>query len=129
VSFELKIITDIKNAKNLSEQQQKDMEGQQILTAIANSANAELWLLDERGKQLSSMQFADYVQKKLLDSTKNLIFAAGGAYGFSDAVYAQAAGQLSLSPMTFSHQMVRLFFVEQLYRAFTIIGGEPYHHL
>ncbi|MDR2938232.1 MAG: 23S rRNA (pseudouridine(1915)-N(3))-methyltransferase RlmH [Prevotellaceae bacterium] len=124
-AVELRTIPELKNAKSLSEEQQKDSEGKQLLQA---AGEGELWLLDEQGKELSSEEFSVFLEKKLQGSAKNLTFVVGGPYGFSAEVYARAAGRISLSRMTFSHQMVRLFFAEQLYRAFTIIKGEPYHH-
>ncbi|UJP65963.1 23S rRNA (pseudouridine(1915)-N(3))-methyltransferase RlmH [Mongoliitalea daihaiensis] len=124
--FELDIIPDIKNAKNLSEAAQKEKEGELILKKV--QASDDLVLLDEQGKQYASMAFADYLQKKMNAGLKNLIFVIGGPYGFSEEVYKRANGKLSLSAMTFSHQMVRLFFVEQIYRAHTILRNEPYHH-
>ncbi|MGL4907759.1 MAG: 23S rRNA (pseudouridine(1915)-N(3))-methyltransferase RlmH [Bacteroidales bacterium] len=123
--FEMVVLTDIKNTKSLSQQQQKEREGEMILSATVGS---EVFLLDEGGKTFSSEDFALFLQKQILHSSKQIAFVVGGAYGFSDAVYAYAKGKISLSAMTFSHQMVRLFFVEQLYRAFTILRGEPYHH-
>jgi len=126
VKFDLEIIPDIKNSKNLSEQLQKEKEGEMILKKLQNSD--ELILLDENGKQFSSVDFSDYLQKKMNSGLKQLVFVIGGPYGFSDAVYQRANGKISLSKMTFSHQMVRVFFVEQLYRAFTILRNEPYHH-
>jgi 23S rRNA (pseudouridine1915-N3)-methyltransferase len=126
ISFEYKEIPDVRNAKNLSREQLKIQEGSLILQHLCN--NDELLLLDENGRQVSSITFAGYLEKRLLHSTKSLVIAIGGAFGFSAQVYQRANGQLSLSPMTFSHQMVRLIAVEQLYRAFTIIKGEPYHH-
>ena len=126
VKFELEIIPDIKNAKNLSEVQQKEKEGEVILKKI--NATAILILLDENGKQYSSVDFSHYLQKKMNSGIKQLIFVIGGPYGFSDSVYQKAQGKMSLSKMTFSHQMVRLFVVEQIYRAFTILKNEPYHH-
>ncbi|NER11953.1 23S rRNA (pseudouridine(1915)-N(3))-methyltransferase RlmH [Leptobacterium flavescens] len=124
--FELDIIPDIKNAKNLSETQQKEKEGELILKKL--QPTDMLVLLDERGKSFSSVQFSDYLQKKMNSGLKQLVFVIGGPYGFSDSVYGKAQGKISLSPMTFSHQMIRLFFTEQLYRAFTILRNEPYHH-
>lgn len=124
--FELDIIPDIKNAKNLSEAAQKEKEGELILKKI--QASDDLILLDEQGKQYASTAFADYLQKKMNSGLKTLIFVIGGPYGFSNEVYQRANGKLSLSAMTFSHQMVRLFFVEQIYRAHTILRNEPYHH-
>jgi 23S rRNA (pseudouridine1915-N3)-methyltransferase len=126
VKFDLEIIADIKNAKNLSEAQQKEKEGELILSKI--SPTDELILLDENGKTFSSVGFSEYLQKKMNSGIKTLVFVIGGPYGFSDAVYQKANGKVSLSEMTFSHQMVRLFIVEQLYRAFTILRNEPYHH-
>jgi len=126
IKFELEIIPDIKNSKNLSEKQQKEKEGEQILKKL-NTAEV-LVLLDEKGKQFSSVLFSEYLQKKMNSGIKQLVFVIGGPYGFSEEVYQKAQGKISLSAMTFSHQMVRLFFVEQLYRAFTILKNEPYHH-
>lgn len=126
IKFDLEIITDIKNVKNLSETQQKEKEGELILTKIA--ATDQLILLDENGKTFSSVAFSDELQKKMNSGIKTLVFVIGGPYGFSADVYKKAFGKISLSPMTFSHQMVRLFFIEQLYRGFTILKNEPYHH-
>jgi 23S rRNA (pseudouridine1915-N3)-methyltransferase len=126
IPFEYKEIADVRNAKNLSWEQLKIQEGELILQHVGN--NDELWLLDENGRQFSSVAFADYLEKRLLHSSKSLVIVIGGAFGFSEKVYQQAGGKLSLSPMTFSHQLVRLIAAEQLYRAFTIIKGEPYHH-
>ncbi|PHK28337.1 50S rRNA methyltransferase, partial [Nostoc linckia z16] len=117
---------DIKNVKNLSEAQQKEKEGELILAKVATSD--QLLLLDENGKSYSSVGFSDELQKKMNSGVKTLVYVIGGPYGFSDAVYNRANGKVSLSAMTFSHQMVRLFFIEQLYRAFTILKNEPYHH-
>ncbi len=124
--FKLDIIPDIKNAKNLSEERQKQKEGELILKQL--KPTDVLILLDENGKQMDSVRFALYLQKHMNSGIKQLVFAIGGPYGFSQEVYDKAQGKLSLSKMTFSHQMVRLFFVEQLYRAFTILKNEPYHH-
>ncbi|SIS65093.1 23S rRNA (pseudouridine1915-N3)-methyltransferase [Zobellia uliginosa] len=126
VKFELDIIPDIKNAKNLSEAQQKEKEGELILKKLGPTD--ALILLDENGKQYSSIEFSTYLQKKMNSGLKQLVFVIGGPYGFSPEVYAKAKGKISLSKMTFSHQMVRLFVVEQVYRAFTILRNEPYHH-
>ena len=126
IKFELEIIPDIKNAKNLSEAQQKEKEGELILSKL--SPTDQLILLDENGKTYSSVGFANELQKKMNSGVKTLVYVIGGPYGFSDAVYSKAQGKVSLSSMTFSHQMVRLFFIEQLYRGFTILKGEPYHH-
>lgn len=126
IKFEVEIISDLKNTKNISESIQKEKEGELILKKV--SASDDLILLDENGKQFSSIDFSDFIQKKMNSGLKQLIFVIGGPYGFSDAVYRRAHGKLSLSKMTFSHQMVRVFFVEQIYRAFTILRNEPYHH-
>lgn len=126
ISFEHEIIPDIKNAKNLSETVQKKLEGEEILKRI--TASESLVLLDEKGKMYSSEGFSEFLQKKMNSGLKNLVFAIGGPYGFSEEIYKRADGKISLSSMTFSHQMVRLFFIEQLYRAFTILRNEPYHH-
>lgn len=126
VRFEMVVIPDIKNTKNLSEDQQKEKEGEALLKQLQP---ADFFVLfDEKGKQFTSVAFADLLQKHMNSGLKNLVFAIGGPYGFSDAVYKRANGKISLSKMTFSHQMVRLFVVEQLYRAFTILRNEPYHH-
>jgi len=126
IKFQLQVIPDIKNSKNLSEAQQKEKEGEQILGQIQNSD--VLILLDEKGKQYTSVEFSQFLQKKMNSGIKNLMLVIGGPYGFSDAVYQRSNGKISLSKMTFSHQMVRLFFVEQLYRGFSILRNEPYHH-
>ncbi|MFK7000887.1 23S rRNA (pseudouridine(1915)-N(3))-methyltransferase RlmH [Flavobacterium oreochromis] len=126
VKFDLEIIADIKNAKNLSEAQQKEKEGELILNKL--TATDQLILLDENGKSFTSVGFAEELQKKMNSGIKTLVFVIGGPYGFSDAVYNKANGKISLSAMTFSHQMVRLFFIEQIYRGFTILRNEPYHH-
>ena len=126
IKFELDIIPDVKNAKSLSQSQQKEKEGELILSKISSSD--QMILLDENGKSFSSMAFSAELQKKMNAGIKTLVFVIGGPYGFSDAVYAKASGKISLSAMTFSHQMVRLFFIEQVYRAFTILRNEPYHH-
>ena len=126
IKFDLEIIIDIKNVKNLSETQQKIKEGELILNKL--NPQDELILLDENGTNFSSIQFSDYLQKKMNSGIKNLVFVIGGPYGFSDDVYQKAKGKISLSLMTFSHQMVRLFIIEQVYRSFTILKNEPYHH-
>ena len=126
VPFSFEVIPDIKNVKNRSEALQKKAEGQEILKRL-QPADA-LILLDENGKQYSSVSFSQFLQKKMNSGLKNLTFVIGGPYGFSDEVYERANGKLSLSKMTFSHQMVRVFFIEQLYRGFTILRNEPYHH-
>lgn len=126
IPFEMVVIPDIKNVKNLSQAQQKEKEGELILKAT--QAGDYLVLLDERGKDFSSMQFATYIEKKMHTVSKRLIFVVGGPYGFSESVYKAASEKISLSKMTFSHQMIRLVFVEQIYRAMTILNNEPYHH-
>ena len=126
IKFEFVVLPDIKNSKNLSEAQQKEKEGELILAQLQPTDT--LILLDENGKQYSSVDFAQFLQKKMNSGLKNLVLAIGGPYGFSHAVYAKCSGKISLSKMTFSHQMVRLFLVEQLYRGFTILRNEPYHH-
>lgn len=126
VKFDMEVIPDLKNVKNLSEKLQKEKEGELILAKI--TATDQLILLDENGASFSSVGFSDYLQKKMNSGVKTLVFVIGGPYGFSDEVYAKAQGKISLSAMTFSHQMVRLFVIEQLYRGFTILKNEPYHH-
>ncbi len=126
IKFELDIIPDIKNVKNLSEAQQKEKEGELILNKLQNTD--QLVLLDDKGKHFTSIEFSQYLQKKMNSGIKQLVLVIGGPYGFSGAVYKKATGKLSLSKMTFSHQMIRLFIVEQLYRGFTILRNEPYHH-
>jgi 23S rRNA (pseudouridine1915-N3)-methyltransferase len=127
IKFQDIIISDIKNAKNLSQLDLKRREGEQILSKIEN--NDELILLDDKGNQFSSMEFSEFFNKKMISSSRPLVFVVGGAFGFSDEVYKRANLKFSLSKMTFSHQMVRLIFKEQLYRAFTILKGEKYHHV
>ena len=119
-------IDELKNTKALTQEQQKTKEAELILKKITPTDH--VILLDEKGMELSSQQFAAYIDKKAIGSVANLVFIVGGPYGFDASVYARANDKLSLSAMTFSHQMVRLFFTEQLYRAYTIIKGEPYHH-
>lgn len=126
IKFELEIIPDIKNTKNLSEKQQKEKEGDAILNRL--NPTDLLVLLDENGRQKTSLEFSQYLQKNMNSGLKQLVFVIGGPYGFSEAIYQKCQGKISLSKMTFSHQMVRLFMVEQLYRAFTILKNEPYHH-
>lgn len=126
IKFELKIIPDIKNAKNLSENQQKEKEGTLILKEL--NTTDQLVLLDEKGKEFRSIEFSKFLQKKMNSGIKQLVFVIGGPYGFSKSVYKKAQGKVSLSKMTFSHQMIRLLIVEQFYRGFTILKNEPYHH-
>ncbi len=123
--FEIVTISELRNTKNLSEEQQKTTEGDLILRQIQPSDTVVL--LDEHGKELRSVDYARWLEQKQ-QTARRLVFVIGGPYGFSEAVYARANEKLSLSKMTFSHQMVRLIFTEQLYRACTIIKGEPYHH-
>ena len=126
IKFEFEEIPDLKNTKHLSENEQKVKEGELILSKIKNTDF--LVLLDEQGKTFDSIQFSQYLQKQMNAGIKTLIFVIGGPYGFSDEVYSRSKAKISLSKMTFSHQMIRLFFVEQLYRGFTILKNEPYHH-
>ena len=126
IKFEMEIIPDIKNAKSYNESALKEREGEQILKKLQPSD--DLILLDEYGKQFRSVEFSDFFQKKMNSGLKQLVFVIGGPYGFSESVYSRANEKISLSKMTFSHQMVRIFFMEQLYRAFTILKNEPYHH-
>ena len=126
VAFEINVVPELKNAKNMTFEQQKEKEGVAILNVLDSSD--EVILLDEKGIQCSSVEFASLLEKKNLSSVKRVVFVVGGPYGFSGDVYARANGKLSLSRMTFSHQMIRLLFVEQVYRAMTIMKGEPYHH-
>ncbi len=126
IPYEMKIIPDLKKTKNLSENQQKALEGQHILNRF--QAGDFIVLLDERGKEYSSIDFSKMMEKRMLAGIKRLVFVIGGPYGFSDEVYNKANSRLSLSKMTFSHQMIRLIFVEQLYRSMTILKNEPYHH-
>lgn len=123
--FTLQVIPELKNTKALTAEQQKQAEGELILRQV--TASTDLVLLDEHGKEFRSIEYAEYIQRKM-SSGRDVMFVVGGPYGFSQAVYQRADGKISLSKMTFSHQMVRLFFVEQLYRAMTILRGEPYHH-
>jgi 23S rRNA (pseudouridine1915-N3)-methyltransferase len=126
VNFELEIIPDLKKTKNLSIDQQKSLEGDLILSKLQTSDFVTL--LDEKGKTYTSLQFAQLINKRSISGMKRLVYVIGGPYGFSPEVYGRANSKLSLSSMTFSHQMVRLFAVEQIYRAFTILKNEPYHH-
>ena len=123
--FSVTVIPELRNAKSLSQQQQKDKEGEAILRLLQPSDTVVL--LDERGKEPRSIELADWLQRQQ-QTARRLVFIIGGPYGFSQQVYSRADSMLSLSRMTFTHQMVRLIFVEQLYRACTIIKGEPYHH-
>ena len=126
IKFDLDIIPDIKNVKHLSVMEQKNKEGEFILKKIQKTDH--LVLLDEKGNSYTSVQFSKLIQKKMNAGFKQLVILIGGPYGFSEDVYQRAQGKISLSSMTFSHQMIRLFAIEQLYRAFTILKNEPYHH-
>lgn len=126
VSFEIKYIDDIKNTKNISEDQQKRTEGTKILSLLDKSDFVVL--LDEHGKEYTSIQYSSYIQKRMLSGAKKVVFVIGGPYGFSQEVYDRANDKISFSKMTFNHEMIRLIFTEQLYRAYTIINHEPYHH-
>ena len=126
VSLERIELPDLKNQKKLTVDQIKEQEGKEILSKLLSGE--QLYLLDENGKEFSSVEFATFIQQRFNSGGKGLIFVVGGAYGFSPEVYAASQGKISLSRMTFSHQMVRMIFFEQLYRAMTILRGEPYHH-
>ncbi|MGC6437758.1 MAG: 23S rRNA (pseudouridine(1915)-N(3))-methyltransferase RlmH [Flavobacteriaceae bacterium] len=126
VSFVLEVIPDIKRSKKLSITEQKDLEGQLILNQI--STTDRLFLFDENGQTYSSLEFSKFLQKQMNSGLKQLVLVIGGPYGFSNAVYEKSNGLISLSKMTFSHQMIRLFATEQLYRGFSILKNEPYHH-
>jgi 23S rRNA (pseudouridine1915-N3)-methyltransferase len=126
IPFEIQVVPDIKNTKSLTADQQKEKEGELILKNL--QAGDYLVLLDDKGKEYTSVRFAAYIEKKTHTVAKRLVFLIGGPYGFSQHVYDKANDKLTLSRMTFSHQMVRLIFVEQLYRAMTILNNEPYHH-
>lgn len=123
IPFDLTVIPELKNTKNLSVAEQQEKEADLILKQL--EINDEVILLDEKGKQYTSVGFSEFISKKMLASHKRMIFVVGGPYGFSERVYQRANGKISLSAMTFSHQMIRLIFVEQLYRAMTILKGEP----
>lgn len=126
IPFDIRVIPDIKTTKKLTEQAQKDAEGEQILAQL--SASDYVVLLDERGKELTSRGFSEFIEKKAQTVQKNLVFVIGGPYGFSKAVYNRADMQLSLSKMTFPHELIRIFITEQIYRALTIARNMPYHH-
>ena len=125
IPFEFVVVPDIKNAKTLSQEQLKSAEGQAILSFLTPAM--DVMLLDEHGREIRSIEYADFLQKKM-GSGRDLTLVIGGAYGFSKEVYNRANGKISLSQMTFSHQMIRLMAIEQIYRAMTILRGEPYHH-
>lgn len=126
VPFSMTCLPDIKMTKGMTPERQKELEGEAVLEML--QPGDFLVLLDERGKELTSREFSTYIERKMLTLPKRLVFLVGGPYGFSQSVYSRADDKLSLSRMTFSHEMVRLFFAEQIYRAMTILRGEPYHH-
>ncbi|RYY34657.1 MAG: 23S rRNA (pseudouridine(1915)-N(3))-methyltransferase RlmH [Sphingobacteriaceae bacterium] len=126
IKFEIADLPELKNTKALSEEQQKSREAELILKKLTPLDHVVL--LDEKGSEFTSTQFSNYINKHMVGSASHLVFIVGGPYGFDATVHQRANDKVSLSRMTFSHQMVRLFFIEQLYRAFTIIKGEPYHH-
>lgn len=126
VQVQVCIVPDIKTTKTITESAQKEREGAVLLQML--QPGDRLILLDERGKRLTSRQFSESIERHMISGCKRVVYAVGGPYGFSEDAYARADGKLSLSDMTFPHEMVRLFFVEQLYRAMTIMRGEPYHH-
>ena len=126
IPYEMKVLPDVKNARNMGESLQKEKEGEMILEQL--QATDLVVLLDEKGRQYTSVEFSEYLAQKMLGGIKRLVFVIGGPYGFSEMVYQRANDKLSLSKMTFSHQMVRMIFAEQIYRAMTILQGEPYHH-
>ncbi len=126
IKFEIVELPELKNTKHLSQDLQKKKEAEMLFKHIANTDYVVL--LDERGTEFTSLLFSDFLNKRMVASTQNLLFVIGGPYGFDNIIYDRANTKISLSKLTFSHQMVRLFFVEQVYRAFTILKGEPYHH-
>lgn len=126
IPYFIKSLPDVKNASKMDQAKQKEAEGEKILDAISNSDFVVL--LDERGKQYSSIEFSAFLEKQMISGRRKVVFVVGGPYGFSQPVYNRADSLLSLSKMTFNHEMVRLFFTEQIYRAMTILRGEPYHH-
>ncbi len=126
IKFEVQVIPDLKKTKNLSEEEQKTREADLFLKEIQSFHMVVM--LDERGMEMSSLHFADFLNKKMIGSVQHLVFLIGGPYGFAQSIHQRANHKISLSKMTFSHQMIRLFFAEQVYRAYTILKGEPYHH-
>lgn len=126
IPFSIKALPDIRNASKLSETKQKEAEGEKILASLTNSDYVVL--LDEHGKEYTSVEFSSFIEKQMIGGRRKVVFVVGGPYGFSQEVYNRADSLLSLSKMTFNHEMVRLFFVEQIYRGMTILRGEPYHH-
>jgi 23S rRNA (pseudouridine1915-N3)-methyltransferase len=126
IPFEMEVVPDIKNVRNLSFEQQKEKEGENLLKSL--QTGDYVVLLDERGKEFTSLQFAEYLEKKTHSVAKRLVFIIGGPYGFSKKVQNAAHEKIALSKMTFSHQLIRLIFMEQIYRALTILNNQPYHH-
>ncbi|WP_026897929.1 23S rRNA (pseudouridine(1915)-N(3))-methyltransferase RlmH [Daejeonella oryzae] len=126
INFKIQELPELKNTKSLSQEQQKSKEAEIVLKSLESTDH--LILLDEKGLEFSSKHFSDFLNKKMIGSVQHLVFLIGGPYGFDPVLFQRAEEKISLSRMTFSHQMVRLFFVEQVYRAFTILKGEPYHH-
>lgn len=126
ITFRILEIPELKGTKNLSQDQQKSKEGELIFKNISSTDNVVL--LDENGQEFTSKQFSVFLNKKMVGGQQHLVFVVGGPYGFSEEIYKRSNEKISLSRMTFSHQMIRLFFTEQLYRAYTILKGEPYHH-
>lgn len=126
IPFTIEVIPELKNTKGLSQDEQKKREGELIQKNL--QPGDYVVLLDEHGSERSSMDFASWMQKKMASGPKRLVFIVGGPYGFSDAIHQKGNEEISLSRMTLSHQMIRMFFVEQIYRAMTILNGEPYHH-
>jgi 23S rRNA (pseudouridine1915-N3)-methyltransferase len=126
IPFEMEVIPELRNTKSQSEELQKEREGELIMKSL--QAGDTVVLLDEHGREFRSVEFARWMEKRLANAGRRLVFVVGGPYGFSEKVYQAATCKISLSQMTFSHQMIRLIFVEQIYRAMTILRGEPYHH-
>ncbi len=126
IPYEIRVINDVKTSKATTTDRQKEMEGEQILSLL--QPGDRMILLDERGREMTSRKFSEYLDRAMNTVSRRLIFVVGGPYGFSQKVYDRADGLISLSQMTFSHEMIRLFFTEQVYRAMTILRGEPYHH-
>lgn len=126
ITFNIVVLPDVKNVKNLSQSQQKEKEAESFNKHIQNTDYVVL--LDEHGKEYRSLEFSSFLEKKMIASVQHMVFLIGGPYGFAEEIKQRANSFVSLSKMTFSHQMVRLFFIEQIYRAYTIMKGEPYHH-
>lgn len=126
IPYRIMPLPDVKRGKVMTPDRQKELEGEQILGHLA--AGDYVVLLDERGREYTSMEFASWMERQMVSGRKRVVFVIGGPYGFSQSVYDRADGKVSLSRMTFNHEMVRLFFTEQIYRAMTILRGEPYHH-